>query len=112
MREVDNILKENRSKEAIENTLQTICSKLPSTISKECSDFVSQYADLVIDLLINEVDPKNVCTALKVCSNIRNALLHTAQFLPIPGHGKINTSVYVQKGSPSYRPVPVYPGSR
>jgi hypothetical protein len=25
----------------------------------------------------------------------RKALLHTAQFLPIPGHGKINTSVYV-----------------
>ncbi|XP_056018469.1 prosaposin-like [Ostrea edulis] len=85
MTELDNILKENRSRQAIENALQMVCSKLPTTISKECSDFVNQYADLVINLLILEVDPKNVCTALKLCSSLKKALLHSAQFLPIPG---------------------------
>lgn len=92
MTELDNILKENRSRQAIENALQMVCSKLPTTISKECSDFVNQYADLVINLLIQEVDPKNVCTALKLCSSLKKALLHSAQFLPIPGQGKIYRS--------------------
>ncbi|XP_061168001.1 uncharacterized protein LOC133176955 [Saccostrea echinata] len=86
MREVDNILQQNRSRQAIENALQMVCSKLPSTISKECSDFVNQYADLVINLLINEGDPKTVCTAIKLCSNdLKKALLDSMQFLPIPG---------------------------
>ena len=67
MSELDNILKDNRSKEAIENALKMVCSKLPSTISQECSDFVDQYADLVINLLIQEGDPKQVCTALSLC---------------------------------------------
>ena len=67
MSELDNILKDNNSKEAIENALKMVCSKLPSTISQECSDFVNQYADLVIDLLIQEGDPKKVCTALSLC---------------------------------------------
>ncbi|XP_062575849.1 prosaposin-like isoform X2 [Saccostrea cucullata] len=86
MREVDNILQQNRSREAIENALKMVCSKLPSTISQECTDFVNQYADLVINLIIQEGDPKMVCTALKLCSSdLKKALIDSIQFLPIPG---------------------------
>ena len=89
MSELDNILKDNRSKEAIENALKMVCSKLPSTISQECSDFVNQYADLVINLLIQEGDPKKVCTALNLCSSSHlKALKNFIRFLPIPGQGR------------------------
>nr|XP_019927940.2 prosaposin isoform X4 [Crassostrea gigas] len=86
MSEVDNILKENRSREAIENALKMVCSKLPATISQECTDFVNQYADLVINLLIQEGDPKTVCKALNLCSSKQKKTnINSIRFLPIPG---------------------------
>ena len=91
MSEVDNILKENRSREAIENALKMVCSKLPATISQECTDFVNQYADLVINLLIQEGDPKTVCKALNLCSSKQKKTnINSIRFLPIPGQGRWN----------------------
>lgn len=67
MFEVDNILKENRSREVIENVLKMVCFKFFVIISQECIDFVNQYVDFVINLLIQEGDLKIVCKVLNLC---------------------------------------------
>lgn len=67
MFEVDNILKENRSREVIENVLKMVCFKFFIIISQECIDFVNQYVDFVINLLIQEGDLKIVCKVLNLC---------------------------------------------
>lgn len=67
MFEVDNILKENRSREVIENVLKMVCFKFFFIISQECIDFVNQYVDFVINLLIQEGDLKIVCKVFNLC---------------------------------------------
>ncbi|XP_063217466.1 prosaposin [Bacillus rossius redtenbacheri] len=67
MSKLENILKENSTDEDIKNAVRDVCNILPSTISKECNDFINQYADLIILFLSESLDPKQVCTAIDLC---------------------------------------------
>lgn len=40
---------------------------MPKSIRSECDQFVEKYADLVISLLAQELDPDEVCRELKLC---------------------------------------------
>lgn len=40
---------------------------MPKNVAQECNDFVTKYADLVIDLLAQELSPGDVCSVLKLC---------------------------------------------
>lgn len=71
MKEVDNILKGNTTEAAVTAALEKVCDILPKTIRTECEDLVKQYAPEIIDLLINGLNPQQVCTALKLCTSTR-----------------------------------------
>ncbi|KAL1117713.1 hypothetical protein AAG570_004028 [Ranatra chinensis] len=70
MTKIDAILKENKTEEEIKHIVLNICRHLPKTISPQCENFVAQYADLVITLLAEELDPKQVCTAINLCDKV------------------------------------------
>lgn len=55
------------SQQEVEAALDQVCSLLPVTIRSQCDQFVAQYTDLLIQLLVH-VDPQQVCTFLGVCS--------------------------------------------
>lgn len=40
---------------------------MPKTVSAQCKNFIQQYADFVLDLLAQEIEPKQICTALNLC---------------------------------------------
>lgn len=42
---------------------------MPKSIRQDCDQFVDKYADIVIKLLIDDLDPKLVCTKLKLCKS-------------------------------------------
>jgi saposin len=42
---------------------------MPKSVSQECKKFVLQYAELVIELIVQEVEPKEICTALNLCGS-------------------------------------------
>lgn len=42
---------------------------MPSTISADCTSFVQQYGPEIIKLLLNEVQPKKVCTLINLCTS-------------------------------------------
>lgn len=67
MARIDNMLKNNASEEEIKHVVHKVCSYLPKTVVSQCNKFVDQYADLVITLLAQELDPKAVCSELKLC---------------------------------------------
>ena len=69
MREIDSLISQNKSKEAIEQALDKVCDLMPSTISRECTSFVQQYGPEIIKLLLNEVKPEEVCTLIKLCTS-------------------------------------------
>lgn len=47
--------------------LEAVCARLPDTIANECKLFVDQYASAVIELLVADLDPAEVCKTLGVC---------------------------------------------
>lgn len=40
---------------------------MPKSVKKECNDFVNQYADLVIQLLIQATAPSEICHMINLC---------------------------------------------
>ncbi|XP_049804326.1 prosaposin [Schistocerca nitens] len=62
-------LKDKPTEDEIKAIVHDICNYMPRTVAKECNDFVNQYADLVITLLSETMDPQAVCTAIKLCSS-------------------------------------------
>jgi len=48
--------------------VHTVCNYLPKSVSEKCNDFVNEYADLVIQLLVQSLDPKQVCQELGLCN--------------------------------------------
>lgn len=42
---------------------------MPSPVKNQCNDFVDQYADIVIQLLIQTLKPNEICPMLKLCNS-------------------------------------------
>lgn len=59
-------LKDKKTRDEIERTVHNICDKLPRTVSKSCDNFITQYGELIINLVIT-VPPKALCTEMNLC---------------------------------------------
>ena len=57
------------SQVAIEQALEKVCTLLPSTARAECTSLISLYAPAIINLLMQEVKPQEVCRRLGLCSS-------------------------------------------
>lgn len=56
-----------KTEENIKKTVAEACGKLPKAITETCVSFVQNYGDAMIALLIQEIDPKDVCPKLFLC---------------------------------------------
>lgn len=71
MQYIEKAMSNKKTKDEVESIIHGVCNHLPKTISQECNQFVHQYADVVIDLLIQEVSPKEICTMIGLCGDSR-----------------------------------------
>jgi saposin len=69
MKEIQDQLKDNKTEEDIIKTVHDICNYMPRSVSKECNDFVDEYGDTVIQLLIAATVPSEICRMLHLCSD-------------------------------------------
>jgi saposin len=69
MTQIDNQLKDKATDDEIKKIVHDVCDYMPKNVKTECNNFVDKYADAVIALLTKELSPKDVCTALNMCSN-------------------------------------------
>ncbi|GFT31959.1 prosaposin, partial [Nephila pilipes] len=51
----------------IKQALDKVCSYLPSSLSSKCVQFVNEYTDLLITLVMEELEPELVCAKLNLC---------------------------------------------
>lgn len=72
--EVKAMIGDNATEAEIMQALEKACAMLPDKYSKQCKDFVDKYGPMVIDLLIKDIDPEQVCTQLGLCSTPKNAV--------------------------------------
>ncbi|KAH9498380.1 hypothetical protein Btru_008134, partial [Bulinus truncatus] len=79
IQELDNILAENSSQAQIEAALDKICTHMPSSLTEECHDFLKTYGPLILQMLIERVQPQKICTAIKLCPSQPGPLLKTSK---------------------------------
>ena len=58
---------ENKTEEAIKQALENICGYMPKTVRKDCTRLVDAYADQILEMLLADLTPDEVCAALKFC---------------------------------------------
>ena len=52
----------------VEHAVEMACSYMPETVADKCIDFVQEYGDEVIDLIIKaEANPELVCSLMTLC---------------------------------------------
>lgn len=68
VKEVVKLIDNNRTEEEILNTLDKVCLKLPSSLSKECQEVVDTYGSSILSIL-QEASPELVCRMLHLCSS-------------------------------------------
>jgi saposin len=64
----------NSPQPAIQKALENVCSKFPETIRGECKVFVDAYTPAIVNLLVQEIDPKKVCTLLGLCQKTQEGI--------------------------------------
>lgn len=99
MKEVDTILQGSQVKEEIESALKSVCDRLSTgDLAKECSNFVMQYTEILIDLL-KSMPPKEVCTKLGLCTAdkapVKQQLHHVK--LTSEKHSGMNLAYFITK---------------
>lgn len=55
------------NEENIKASVLNMCHKIRKEFQPECQSFVDMYADAIIALLIQEIDPSQICPKLSVC---------------------------------------------
>lgn len=47
--------------------LNKLCTKLPQKWKADCTDFVSSQLESILDMLVAQVKPEEICVMLEVC---------------------------------------------
>ncbi|CAH0380939.1 unnamed protein product [Bemisia tabaci] len=68
VKSIEDKLENNKTEENIKVTLEALCSHLPGDVRKECDTFIIEYFDDLIDMLVADFTPQEVCTYLKLCT--------------------------------------------
>lgn len=59
--------------EEVIQAVEKVCTVLPSSLTAQCKDLIETYGQAIIELLVQEADPKTVCTVLALCNDARRA---------------------------------------
>lgn len=75
----------NRTLDMVERAVQMVCAYMPETVADRCHDFVDEYGDKIIQIIVDEeVSPKAVCSALTLCTERMEPTLVTPTTTPVP----------------------------
>ncbi|CAJ1067774.1 prosaposin isoform X2 [Xyrichtys novacula] len=75
MKELEDMLKDEATEEEVIQAVEKVCTVLPSTLSAQCKDLIETYGSAIIELLVQQADPKTVCTVLGLCNDPSRAFV-------------------------------------
>lgn len=64
---VEHYVTKQSTVEEVEQVLDKVCAKLPSSISQECTTLINEYGAAAIKFITGEVSPQKACAALRLC---------------------------------------------
>jgi saposin len=65
---VDSLIEGNKTVTSVEAALDKVCSFLPKSVVQQCDDLVNQYTPILIHLIVSDLPPKAICSAIGMCS--------------------------------------------
>ncbi|KAM6184842.1 prosaposin [Rhynchocyon petersi] len=74
---MDHNLEKNSTKQEILSALEKGCSFLPDPYEKQCDQFVTEYEPVLIEVLVEVMDPSFVCLKVGACPPSHKRLLGT-----------------------------------
>ncbi|KAK6301405.1 hypothetical protein J4Q44_G00274580 [Coregonus suidteri] len=75
MKEVETMLEDEQTEQDVVHAVEKVCSVLPSSLSAQCKDLIEAYGQAIIELLVQEADPKTICTVLGLCKDASRAFI-------------------------------------
>jgi len=75
MKQVEDMLEDETTEEEVIHAVEKVCTVLPSTLTAQCKDLIEAYGQAIIELLVQQADPKTVCTVLGLCKDARRAFV-------------------------------------
>ncbi|XP_061693159.1 prosaposin isoform X2 [Syngnathoides biaculeatus] len=76
MKQLESMLQDQATEEEVIAAVEKVCTFLPSSLSVQCKDLIDTYGQAIIQLLVQEADPKIVCTVLSLCKDATRAYVH------------------------------------
>lgn len=64
---LDRKLEDNRTEDSIKEALEGVCQRLPKSVEKDCVRLVDAYSKEIVEMLLADLKPDEVCAALKMC---------------------------------------------
>ncbi|XP_076766761.1 prosaposin [Xylocopa sonorina] len=64
---LQNVITDPKTEDKVKEALQKVCRKLPDSIEGQCTEFIDVYGDAVVAILVQEIDPSQVCPMLRLC---------------------------------------------
>lgn len=61
-------LENNHTEESVRKTLENICQHMPKSVRQDCINLVDAYSKQIIEMLVAEFTPDEVCVGLKLCN--------------------------------------------
>lgn len=74
VKEAEDYIKNERTKDSVKKALNKVCSRLPPKPQLQCTDFVQTYYDELLEKLVSDFAPKDVCVDLKLCPSMIEGL--------------------------------------
>nr|XP_057915091.1 prosaposin [Doryrhamphus excisus] len=73
MKQLEAMLEDQTTEEEVIKAVERVCTYLPSSLTGQCKDLIETYGQAIIELLVQQVDPKTVCTVLALCNDAKRA---------------------------------------
>uniref|UniRef100_A0A2K6U4D2 Prosaposin n=1 Tax=Saimiri boliviensis boliviensis TaxID=39432 RepID=A0A2K6U4D2_SAIBB len=93
---LDRNLEKNSTKEEILAALEKGCSFLPDPYQKQCDQFVAEYEPVLIEILVEVMDPSFVCLKIGACPSAHKPLLGTEKCVWGPSYWCQNAETAAQ----------------
>ncbi|XP_041124402.1 prosaposin-like isoform X1 [Polyodon spathula] len=69
IKEIESMVEQEKTEESVIHAVEKVCSILPATLSAQCHDLIESYGQAIIELLLQQADPKTICTVLGLCKD-------------------------------------------
>lgn len=69
MQEIKDIAENNSTKQYIEGAIGKLCEHLSDKLKGQCQEFVKEYAEEVVEMVLADFTPQEACTFIKLCTD-------------------------------------------